>query len=557
MISRINERYFSLSHYADNPLDYNRARSLFYLIGILFVATLLGSGITIYNFITQPDYAFTTGQVLQLLVPLVAFLLSTLLRRGNLTLSAYGLVTILTITSSSTLVNGIDDSQIITIMLPLITAGMVLRWRGVIVTALALITFVSFAAINQDPATVEGGQPIILFWGQITQTIFFSGILLILVGNNLQQIAADFVGQLQRLRGIASQLNLSAVDVTERELVTRAINLARDTLGYTYAQVYLVDSSLQIQRHYASGLNVAQVIMDTDVQANVSRQVYEVLQTREPVRIGPDDARNEHIAPGMSVSLTMPLMHRKELLGIIDLQREDRSEIARDEIETATLLANQLGNTLAQVQLLSSLREDINDQQNIITQQREKLRRIEQSDRDFVARTWSDYFVERGSEFVGFDLSGTQLEPALAADITDDLRPALETGQIAVEEDGEHQIISIPIVLRGQLLGAMSCKVPKGQQSIGPRQTELVRNVTQRLAMALENKRLFEQSQSQAQRESKANEIGGLLLSTTDIETVLELAANQFNDALDAIQTRIHLQPKMRQIAEEPYEPSI
>ena len=73
------------------------------------------------------------------------------------------------------------------------------------------------------------------------------------------------------------------------------------------------------------------------------------------------------------------------------------------------------------------------------------------------------------------------------------------------------------------------------------RQIEIMRNVIQRLALALDNKRLFEQSQSQAQRESKANEIASLLLSSTDMDTVLRLAATNFNDALGAIQTHIEL----------------
>jgi hypothetical protein len=66
----------------------------------------------------------------------------------------------------------------------------------------------------------------------------------------------------------------------------------------------------------------------------------------------------------------------------------------------------------------------------------------------------------------------------------------------------------------------------------------------------LENKRLFEQSRAQALRESKANQVGNLLLSSTDIETVLNLAAQNFNEALGAVQTKIHLQPETRRATE-------
>ena len=50
----------------------------------------------------------------------------------------------------------------------------------------------------------------------------------------------------------------------------------------------------------------------------------------------------------------------------------------------------------------------------------------------------------------------------------------------------------------------------------------MLRTVANRLGVALESNRLFEQTQAQAQRERKANEIGSMLLSETDIEAVLE-----------------------------------
>jgi GAF domain-containing protein len=131
------------------------------------------------------------------------------------------------------------------------------------------------------------------------------------------------------------------------------------------------------------------------------------------------------------------------------------------------------------------------------------------------------------------------------------IQSALETGDISIEEDADDQLVRVPITLRGQTLGAMAFRVPKGNQTIGLRQKELMNSVVQRLGLALENKRLFEQSQSQAQRERKANEVGSTLLSTTDIEAVLQLAADNFNEALGAVQTRIYLQPEANSDTED------
>jgi GAF domain-containing protein len=68
--------------------------------------------------------------------------------------------------------------------------------------------------------------------------------------------------------------------------------------------------------------------------------------------------------------------------------------------------------------------------------------------------------------------------------------------------------------------------------------------VAERLALALENTRLFEQSQSQALRERKASEVATALIGATDVRVVLNMAAEQFKDALGAVNTRIYIQPE-------------
>jgi hypothetical protein len=94
----------------------------------------------------------------------------------------------------------------------------------------------------------------------------------------------------------------------------------------------------------------------------------------------------------------------------------------------------------------------------------------------------------------------------------------------------------------------MSFTIPKDVMS--SKKVEMAQDVASRLALALENKRLFEQSRAQALRERRANEVAGLLISATDIDSVLNLATERFNEALGAIRTRVHFQPGTEQIAQ-------
>ena len=89
----------------------------------------------------------------------------------------------------------------------------------------------------------------------------------------------------------------------------------------------------------------------------------------------------------------------------------------------------------------------------------------------------------------------------------------------------------------------MSFAVPS-DQPLSQRQIEVATTVAERLALALENTRLFEQSQSQALRERKASEVATALIGATDVRVVLNMAAEQFKDALGAVNTRIYIQPE-------------
>jgi GAF domain-containing protein len=142
----------------------------------------------------------------------------------------------------------------------------------------------------------------------------------------------------------------------------------------------------------------------------------------------------------------------------------------------------------------------------------------------------------------GFNFDGEQGMHIPASDLPPSLRAVLETGAHQVRQEGDVKVVSVPINLRGQLLGAMSFSIAK-DRVLSEKQIETAKIVAERLALALENRQLFEQTQAQAERERKASEAAGSFITSTDVESVMNVAVRSFNEALGAIHTRIHLQP--------------
>jgi GAF domain-containing protein len=167
---------------------------------------------------------------------------------------------------------------------------------------------------------------------------------------------------------------------------------------------------------------------------------------------------------------------------------------------------------------------------------------LERRSASAAAASWRGYLRGRGQAAFGFDYRDGSV--VAANDLPEAIRAAARKGEIHVEARPDAQIVNVPITLRDQMLGALTFSVPP-DRVIGEREMDMLRTVANRLGVALESNRLLEQTQAQAQRERKASEIGSLLLSETDLEAVIGLAAENFNEALGAVHTRIRLEPKV------------
>jgi len=529
----------------DDPLTQQRAEGLMLYLIVGFIISLVAAGFQLTTVIVNLD--FTLPVVVSLASPVVVVVLFVAVRAGfyryaSLAIVVFAILALLNYWSTS--INGV---AVIAFAIPIVTAGMLLGWRSVVVTLVILVGIaIGPAFINDVPeTTVEDFFVLTLVMSILTA-------LMIVFGTNIQVAATQFVGELNRLQNVVRATLVTSEMQDEAQAALQAINVVRDQLGYTFARIYLVEAG-EVRQRVQTGLNMTQLAVDTDFSLNSRSGIYDAIRRKEVIRILEDDdpVIRQHLLTGTRGSLAVPILNsRDEVTGVIDVQSEDKANFSPTEIQTVVLVASQLGQTIERIRLIDNLREDLAEQDELITRQRQRLLQYERAERQTTTDTWRDYLDQRGVEYMGFDILDTSLKPIEGYDLDNNMKEAIQAGDISITMDGKQQIISVPISLRGQQLGAMSFKVPQGSQVVGARQQDLIRNVVQRLSLALENKRLFEQSQAQAKRESKANEVGNLLLSSTDIETVLQLAVENFNEALGAVQTQIRLKPQAQQATE-------
>ena len=109
------------------------------------------------------------------------------------------------------------------------------------------------------------------------------------------------------------------------------------------------------------------------------------------------------------------------------------------------------------------------------------------------------------------------------------LSPFREHGRLV--KQGLRSTIVIPMAAGSRIVGALNVN-SRNVNAYGPKDEKLLWQVTALLAAAIENKRLFEQTQKRAHREQILREITSQVRSQVDVDTILQTAAKEVGRAL-------------------------
>ena len=91
---------------------------------------------------------------------------------------------------------------------------------------------------------------------------------------------------------------------------------------------------------------------------------------------------------------------------------------------------------------------------------------------------------------------------------------------------------TIPIKIRGHILGGLKMRKEKEQGAWTEEELGLAKTLAEQASISLENARLFDQSQRQAARERIIGEASSRMRETLNIEGVLKVAASELRKSL-------------------------
>lgn len=247
--------------------------------------------------------------------------------------------------------------------------------------------------------------------------------------------------------------------------------------------------------------------------------------------------RREGLPPGINSQLMLPLKVASEVIGALEVQSQQLEAFGAGDIEVLQQLADQIAIAIDHARLYAAAQDSLNENRRLYEQTRSRLREIEQLNQQLTGQAWNEY-LRIGTPAYTLDL--TSGEVINAADWTPTLDQAVQTKRVVTHGDTHGKIVSLPIAVRGQVIGAMEFELD-ADQTLAPDQVVVMQQVIERLGLSVDNLRLLEEAQRSAQREATVNAISTRLQATTSVDSMIAAATQSLADAFQSSRVAIRL----------------
>ncbi len=336
-----------------------------------------------------------------------------------------------------------------------------------------------------------------------------------------------------RMRDIRATHEVSRFAVTQRDLqalLDEVVNLITNNFPSIYhAQIFLLDEDRIYAVLRASTGEAGQKLLQRGHRLAVgSVSVIGQVTQQGQVVVARDTAasqvhRTNEFLPYTRAELAIPLNVAGRMIGALDVQSQQRNAFTEDEITVLQTMADQLAVAIENARLYQDSMRRMAD--------------IERANREATRATWQEYVYSQRRRSLT-----SEAGVATGSDLSGLRQQAVAEGRIIVGEVTAYGTVpvAVPIQLSGQTLGAVEWELPAEQ--LDRNKLQLAQELANRLAISLDNARLFEDSQRAAERERIVNTIAARLTPQTEINEILQTAVREVGQALRVPQVSIRLQ---------------
>jgi GAF domain-containing protein len=322
-----------------------------------------------------------------------------------------------------------------------------------------------------------------------------------------------------------------------------AASLIREQLKFYHVNIFLNEPDNNATRLVAAAgenatrLDIGKAVLPVSARNLIGRALLAGEPTAARDLVNRADYTFADTMTETNAELVVPILEGERIIGALDLHSIRSQSFFREEVQSLQLISNQLGTAIRNARLLAEQEESAKENRRLLVESEMSLREVERLNRQLTRQSWDEYL--RGQGVVsGVTFADNAFKPG--AEWSTPMYQAV-TRRRAVNnllEDGK-RLIALPIELRGEVVGALEIET---QDNAFQNETlELLRTLSERLAISLDNARLFEESQQTTAQEQRISEIVTGYQSAVSVEELLKITLEGLTEALGAEQGAIRL----------------
>ena len=361
-------------------------------------------------------------------------------------------------------------------------------------------------------------------FGQLARTFNLMAEQLEELYTSLEQRVAERTETLQRrtmqLEAAARVAREAAAIRDVDTLLTEAVRLISDRFGFYHAGIFLLDETGEYAVLRAASSEGGRRMLERGHKLAVGKVgiVGYVAETGEP-RIALDVGEDAVFFDNPDLPLTrsemaLPLRVYGRVIGVLDVQSEQPAAFTEEDVAVLQVMADQIALAIENARLLE--------------ESQRALQELERLYGERVREAWRRWVSQRPTayRYTGVTVEPLPKPPGMAA------------------ERGNGRRLVIPIRLWGQRIGSIFLHRTEEQPPWSEEERRLVEEISEQIALALENARLLEETQERAARERMLSQMTAQLTRSLDIETLLQTALRELARLPEVEEIAVYLGPE-------------
>jgi GAF domain-containing protein/HAMP domain-containing protein len=223
--------------------------------------------------------------------------------------------------------------------------------------------------------------------------------------------------------------------------------------------------------------------------------------------------------PSTRSEMALPLKIRGQTIGVLDIQSTKPGAFSERDANILGILGDQIAIVIENARLFGQTQQARDEAEALYSQ--------------ILRQDWSSF--SRQTSGIGYHQTSTGGNPITHQIESEEIRQALNKGHVVIfDGNGKKSIpaIAIPVKLRGQTLGVLNIKAPTKDRKWNQDEINLAQAISDRLALALDNARLLQDSQRRAAKEAKIGEVSAKISASINMKNVLQTAVEELGRAL-------------------------